>query len=82
MTKYGLIKERFCALLTDSVRAHLLECMGYNVQVMEFIEMEHTAKNVLIRAVKHGNKTSVAPIHDLCKQFNIHPTLLKLLENK
>ncbi len=82
MTKYGLVKERFCALLTDSLRAHLLESMGYGVQIMEFIEMEHTAKNVLIRAVKHGTKTSIAPIRDLCKQFNIHPTLLGLLEKE
>lgn len=82
MTKYGLVKERFCALLTDSLRAHLLESMGYGVQIMEFIEMEHTAKNVLIRAVKHGTKTSISPIRDLCEQFNIHPTLLGLLEKE
>ena len=80
MTKYGLIKERFCALLTDSIRAHLLESMGYSVQIMEFIEMEHTAKNVLIRAVKTGKKASVDNVQELCQQFGIQPTLLKLLK--
>lgn len=80
MTKYGLVKERFCALLTDSIRAQLLESMGYSVQIMEFIEMEHTAKNVLIRAIKHGQSASLKPVQDLCKDFGIQPTLLKLLE--
>lgn len=80
MTKYGLIKERFSALLTDAVRANLLEAQGYSVQVMEFIPMEHTAKNVLIRAVKKSQKKSYQNVQDLCGQFNIKPTLLKLLE--
>ena len=80
MTKYGLIKERFSALLTDAIRANLLESEGYHVQVMEFIPMEHTAKNVLIRAVKQNKKASTDQVQDLCRQFNIQPTLLKLLE--
>jgi 2-polyprenyl-3-methyl-5-hydroxy-6-metoxy-1,4-benzoquinol methylase len=80
MTKYGLIKERFSALLTDAIRANLLESEGYHVQVMEFIPMEHTAKNVLIRAVKQNKKASTDQVQDLCQQFNIQPTLLKLLE--
>lgn len=82
MTKYGLIKERFSALLTDAIRANLLESEGYHVQVMEFIPMEHTAKNVLIRAVKQNKKASTDQVQDLCRQFNIQPTLLKLLEEK
>ena len=52
MLKYGLIKERMSALITDAIRANLLEEQGYQVQVMEFIDMEHTPKNILIRAVK------------------------------
>ena len=80
MTKYGLIKERFSALLTDAIRANLLESQGYSVQVMEFIPMEHTAKNVLIRAIKKGKKAPSKEAQDLCKQFNINPTLLKLLK--
>jgi SAM-dependent methyltransferase len=52
MLKYGLIKERFAALATDAIRANILELMGYKVQILEFIDMEHTPKNILIRAVK------------------------------
>lgn len=48
---YGLLKERFAALLTDGLRAKYLENMGYETQVLEFIDMEHTPKNILIRAV-------------------------------
>ena len=80
MTKYGLIKERFSALLTDAIRANLLESEGYHVQVMEFIPMEHTAKNVLIRAIKQNKKASTDQVQDLSRQFNIQPTLLNLLE--
>lgn len=52
--KYGLIKERMAALLTDGLRAQYLEREGYDVQVLEFIDMEHTPKNILIRAVKQN----------------------------
>ena len=54
MLKYGLIKERVSALFTDAIRAELLEEQGYAVQILEFIDMEHTPKNILIRAVKTG----------------------------
>lgn len=50
--RYGLIKERMAALITDAVRANLLESQGYDTQILEFIDMEHTPKNILIRAVK------------------------------
>ena len=50
--KYGLLKERMSALITDAVRANLLEEQGYDTQILEFIDMEHTPKNLLIRAVK------------------------------
>lgn len=50
--KYGLLRERFASLATDALRAELLEQKGYSVQVLEFIDMEHTPKNILIRAVK------------------------------
>ena len=52
LTRYGLIRERFAALVTDAVRAELLEQAGYRVQVLEFVDMSHTPKNVLLRAVK------------------------------
>jgi len=80
MTKYGLIKERFSALLTDAIRANILESFGYTVQIMEFIKMEHTAKNVLIRAIKKNKKASLNQVKEVCQQFNLQPTLLKLME--
>lgn len=56
MLQHGLIKERFSALATDSIRAELLSLVGYETQLMEFIDMEHTPKNILIRAYKTGKK--------------------------
>lgn len=50
--KHGILRERFAALATDAIRAELLEQKGYSVQLMEFIDMEGTPKNLLIRAVK------------------------------
>ena len=55
LLKYGLIRERFSALLTDSLRGEWLENQGYSVQLMEFIDMEGTPKNILIRAVKKSS---------------------------
>eukprot|EP00913_Durusdinium_trenchii_P035300 g33030.t1 len=58
LSRHGILKERFAALATDAMRAELLECHGYRTQVVEFIDMEHTAKNLLIRAVRRtgGNR--------------------------
>lgn len=58
--KYGLLKERLSAILTDAIRANLLEEAGYDTQVLEFIEMEHTPKNILIRAVRRQEKGKTA----------------------
>lgn len=86
MLDHGIIKERFAALLTDSIRARIIEIMGYRVQVMEFIDMEHTPKNIMIRSVKTGRKADKKLLYDLeriIKEYNIEPTLYKLLiENK
>ncbi|MBI9013661.1 MAG: SAM-dependent methyltransferase [Clostridiales bacterium] len=60
MEKHGLIKERLSSLITDSIRANALEIMGYNTQMLEFIDMEHTAKNILIRAYKTGEMNACA----------------------
>lgn len=54
--KYGLLKERVSALITDAVRANVLEENGYEVQILEFIDMEHTPKNILIRGVKEEKR--------------------------
>ncbi len=83
LLKYGILKERFAALLTDALRAELLEQQGYDVQILEFIDMEHTPKNLLIRAVRRKNKTK--PDDDsyelLCDALNAHGTLEKLLKD-
>lgn len=80
--KYGLLKERMSALLTDGLRASLLEQAGYNVQILEFIDMEHTPKNILIRAVK-GNLNKKMPDkkkYEECRDFlNADLTFERLL---
>lgn len=58
MTKHGLIKERFASLATDSIRAELLSMVGYDAQLLEFIDVEHTPKNIMIRAYYTGRKPS------------------------
>ncbi|WP_058301410.1 class I SAM-dependent methyltransferase [Gorillibacterium timonense] len=58
MLEHGIIRERFAALATDSARARLLELVGYKTQILEFIDMEHTPKNLLIRAVKQASPDS------------------------
>ncbi len=79
LLKYGLIKERMSALITDAVRANLLEEQGYEVQVMEFIDMEHTPKNILIRAVKDNSKKGKKTgIEEVTEFLNIENTLQKL----
>ena len=81
--KHGLIKERFAALVTDSLRAEYLEYMGYDTQLLEFIDMEHTPKNILIRAVKTGRKGgNREAICRLEKELHISPTLGNLLRDK
>ncbi len=58
MQQFGILQERLATLLTDSLRAQALETVGYRTQVVEFIDMEHTAKNVLIRAVRRDQSTA------------------------
>jgi len=59
MLQHGLIRERFAALATDSIRAEILSLVGYEAQLLEFIDMENTPKNILIRAYRTGKKASV-----------------------
>ena len=58
MLQHGLVRERFAALATDSIRAEILSLVGYEAQLLEFIDMENTPKNILIRAYQTGKKTS------------------------
>ncbi len=84
--RYGLVKERMAALMTDAVRANLLEQYGYDTQILEFIDMEHTPKNILIRAVRknHMKYHAGAKMQEelaLLEEFlHISPTLQTLLE--
>ncbi|WP_069649037.1 class I SAM-dependent methyltransferase [Caloranaerobacter ferrireducens] len=55
MLKHGIIKERLASLITDSIRSNVLEILGYSTQMIEFIDMEHTPKNIMIRAIKKSN---------------------------
>ena len=80
--KYGLIKERMAALLTDAFRAGRLEEEGYNVQILEFIDMEHTPKNILIRAVKAGVPKKVKNLAECMELVGARPTINKLLNAK
>ena len=75
------------ALLTDAFRAELLEEQGYQVQLLEFIEMEHTPKNILIRANraqvgKQQREAALAEVERLCGAFSLRPTLYRLLREK
>lgn len=85
MSRYGIIKERFAALATDAVRANLLEYSGYRTQLLEFIDFDHTPKNILIRAVyrpvvpKSVKENALNEVHALMKEFSFEPTLYKLL---
>ena len=86
LTEYGIVKERISALLTDVIRSSLLELQGYNSQIIEFIDLAHTPKNLLIRAVRHNKKVNEKGIKDkllaLKREFNFNLTLERLLKIK
>ncbi len=81
--KYGLLKERLSAIVTDAVRANLLEEAGYDTQVLEFIDMEHTPKNILIRAVKKEGASEASGkdtgVGWLTRELQVDTTLQKLV---
>ena len=81
--EYGILKERFAAILTDGLRAQMLESAGYDTQILEFIDMEHTPKNLLIRAVKNEKKKTGDEQEKAWKEcaaaFHARPSLEKLL---
>lgn len=83
LLKHGILKERFAALATDAARAQLLEVAGYQVQVLEFIDMEHTPKNLLIRAVRRASNPNksrlIKQYQEFKKVLSITPCLEKLL---
>lgn len=78
---YGILKERMSAIITDAARANMLKARGYDTQILEFIDMEHTPKNLLIRAVKTGKTDEKAEkqAEDMQKALGIELTISKLL---
>lgn len=80
---YGLLKERMAALITDGIRAQMLERQGYRTQILEFIDMEHTPKNILIRAVKQeGEPKEDDSLDRLVDFLHVQPTLCRLFEEE
>ncbi|CEJ74394.1 SAM dependent methyltransferase [[Clostridium] sordellii] len=85
LTRYGIIKERVAALMTDAVRGNLLEAIGYKTQLLEFIDIAHSPKNILIRASKskisrEKKESSLMEVDNIMKEFNLEPTLFNLLK--
>ena len=88
MTRYGIIKERFAALATDAIRGNLLEYMGYNVNLLEFVDLSHTPKNILIRAVKNPNKAkevkdkAIDEVKRMMEEFGLNQALYRMITGK
>ena len=84
LTKYGIIKERTAALMTDAIRGCVLEYCGYKTDLLEFIDIEHSPKNILIRAVKkpvseEKRERAKEEADRLCRTFGIRQTLMQLV---
>ncbi|WP_027204589.1 class I SAM-dependent methyltransferase [Butyrivibrio fibrisolvens] len=85
LSRYGIIKERFCALATDAIRANILECQGYKTQILEFVDFDNTPKNLLIRAVRRPTtpkskiESAKKEIESMIQEFGFAPTLYNLL---
>lgn len=79
--QYGILKERMAAIMTDAVRANLLTAKGYDTQILEFIDMEHTPKNLLIRAVYTGkdSENAAEALKNMEQALHLNLTLNKLL---
>ena len=85
LNRYGIIQERLSALMTDAIRANLLEAVGYKTQLLEFIDIAHSPKNILIRANKSNiskekRKKSLIEVKNLLQEFNTDQTLYNLLK--
>jgi len=86
LTHYGIIKERTAALMTDAIRGNLLEYCGYKTQLLEFIDFDHTPKNILIRGIKRNIPASVKnkrleEVRNIIREFGLNPTLYQLLQD-
>ncbi len=85
MTRYGIIKERFAALTTDAIRANLLEYSGYKTQLLEFVDLSHTPKNILIRAIRKPivkrelRQARLSEVERMMTEFSLKPTFYQLV---
>ena len=87
MMKYGIIKERTAALATDALRGVMLESCGYKTQLLEFVDLAHSPKNILIRAVKANvskdkRERSLNEAKAMCGFLGVEPTIMKLLDKR
>ncbi len=84
MMQYGIIKERMAALATDAIRGKMLEACGYKTQLLEFVDLAHSPKNILIRAVRTNigrdrRKKAFDEVERMCEELSVEPTICKLL---
>lgn len=82
LLRHGILKERMAALITDAARADLLTMLGYDVQILEFIDMEHTPKNLLLRAVKGGSLERINQAKERYKLFKNELSIFPSLEKR
>lgn len=82
ITEHGILKERFAAMLTDSIRSRILNLVGYKSEIMEFIEVENTPKNLMIRSIKNNkpmDNNKKRELDEIIEQYGISPTLYNLI---
>lgn len=77
---YGILKERMSALMTDAIRAEVLKIKGYRTDILEFIDMEHTPKNLLIRAVRSNETGDVRSLKQMAADYGVTPSIMKLFQ--
>ncbi len=86
LTRHGILRERFADTLTDALRASLLRLAGYRVDVMQFVESEHTPRNTMLRAVRTGKPVKGGSVRkeydDLVATWSVRPRLAELLEGR
>jgi len=85
LTRHGILRERFADTLTDAMRASTMRLVGYRVDVIEFVESQHTPRNTLLRAVRTGARPSDkarAELDDLTRTWGVQPRLAELLHDR
>jgi SAM-dependent methyltransferase len=85
LTRNGILRERFADTLTDALRASILRLVGYRVDVIEFVESQHTPRNTLLRAVRTGTPAPAsarAELEELTRTWGVHPKLAELLHDR